>query len=158
MKPNRTLLLIGIAGLALAILAGKKIMSGLRGIRNHNPGNIRLKAGTTWVGQVPPAQQTDPDFVQFSSPVYGIRAMARILQNYAARGLTSVSSIISTWAPPGENDTLAYIRSVASRLNLAPDVPIPSHLQADLIAAIIQHENGQQPYTRDDIERGISLA
>ena len=148
-------------GLLAAILftGGAAVVSylGGRGIRNNNPGNIRL-SGTTWQGQVPPAEQTDDEFVQFTDPKYGIRAMARILNNYALRGLNTIREVISTWAPPSENNTESYIHAVAQRLNLSPDSIIVDSAKPALIAAIIQHENGSQPYPVELIKQGISLA
>ncbi len=49
-----------------------------RGFRNNNPGNIRH--GEPWLGLA--EDQTDPDFCQFVSVEYGIRAMFRILETY----------------------------------------------------------------------------
>ncbi len=49
-----------------------------RGIRNNNPGNIRLSK-TMWQGQrLPP--QFDPDFVEFIAPRYGLadRVMGQV--------------------------------------------------------------------------------
>lgn len=66
-----------------------------------------------------------------------------ILSNYAKRGLDTVAKIISTWAPITENDTAAYIADVRKRLG--KDSVTPKDY-ATLCKAIIQHENGQQPY------------
>lgn len=126
-----------------------------RGLRNNNPGNIRL--GAAWQGMSP--TQTDESFVQFVSPEYGIRALARILDNYAARGLTTVASIINTYAPPAENNTGAYVMAVADALGVDPNAQIDvTSTLPRLVAAIIQHENGLQPYGMDVIQRGIALA
>lgn len=147
------------AGLAFAVLAfvGVKTMSGSRGIRNNNPGNVRLSA-TTWAGQVPAAEQTDPEFVQFTDPVYGIRAMARIMKNYFARGVTTLAQVAATWAPPSENDTQAYIQSLVAQTGYDPNARLsPADLPA-IIPAFIRHENGSQPYTAAQISKGISLA
>lgn len=133
-----------------------ELTSGRRGIRNNNPGNIRL-SGTTWQGQVPPDQQTDTDFVQFTDARWGIRAMARILNNYALRGINTVSGIISTWAPPTENKTAAYINAVADDLHVSPNAVVTDALKPSLIAAIIRHENGQQPYSMATIQAGVAL-
>lgn len=126
-----------------------------RGLRNNNPGNIRL--GEHWQGMTP--TQTDSAFVQFESPEYGVRAMARILYSYQRRGLLSVRDIISTWAPPNENNTDAYIADVAHSMNVAADQELNFNTQLPtLIAAIIKHENGIQPYSMATIEQGIALA
>jgi len=128
-----------------------------RGIRLNNPGNIR-HGRDQWLGMS--SEQPDNSFIYFESPEYGIRAMVRILQSYARRGVVSIKQIISTWAPPVENDTESYIKSVSDRLQIDKDYPLD--LGSDdlprLIAAIIQHENGRQPYDADTIYRGIELA
>ena len=133
------------------------LTSGSRGIRNNNPGNIRLTL-TKWQGQVGPDEQTDKSFVQFISPEYGIRAMARTLRTYFSRGTNTVRGIISTWAPANENNTAAYIASVSGALKTSPDTVLTVTQLPQLIAAIIQHENGKQPYSAETIARGISMA
>lgn len=76
-----------------------------RGFRNNNPGNIRH--GEEWLGLA--EEQTDPDFFQFVSVEYGIRAMFKILEIYREKyHLTTIDDIISRWAPPTENDTQPY--------------------------------------------------
>jgi hypothetical protein len=130
--------------------------SGKRGIRNNNPGNIRL--GSAWQGMR--EEQTDGSFVQFVDPKYGIRAMARIIDNYKKRGVKTISQIISTWAPSNENNTASYIDSVAKKTGW-PSFYIPDKSRGDylpLIKAIIYHENGEQPYSDAVINEGIGLA
>ena len=82
-----------------------------RGMRNCNPLNIRRVAGTRWKGQR--TEQTDREFVQFSSVEYGIRAAFCILDTYRRKyQATCVEDIITRWAPPSENATSEYIRTV----------------------------------------------
>jgi hypothetical protein len=129
-----------------------------RGIRNNNPGNIRW--GDDWRGLVPADQRTDPDFCQFIAPVYGVRAIGKILLSYRRRGLNTVRSIIATWAPPIENDTGAYAAHVAEQCGVTPDEYLPASANgyAALVKAIIQHENGQQPYSDNTIADALKLA
>lgn len=132
-----------------------QVFTGPRGIRNNNPGNI-VRSGVTWRG-MSPDQSRDSRFVVFDAPEWGIRAMARVLKNYMAQGYDTVQEVISRWAPPIENDTGAYVRAVANRLGVDPRAPInPTYIPA-LIEAIIQHENGQQPYPPELIARGVEL-
>lgn len=139
-----------------------------RGIRNNNPGNIRW--GDSWQGLIAPHMRTDKDFCQFTEPVYGIRAICRILVNYGSKagqpgvggpGIDTVREIISRWAPPSENDTEAYIRSVARSVGVDPnahiDITHPDVMRA-VVTSIIQHENGQQPYGADVIGKAIWMA
>jgi hypothetical protein len=127
-----------------------------RGIRNNNPGNIR-RSPTIWQGESQGAG--DPDFVTFTDPVYGIRAIARILLTYDRDGLQTVSEIINRWAPRTENATDAYVQAVSTAVGTdeyaALNVPA---MLPQLIKAIIEHENGEQPYTDEQIAKGIELA
>ncbi|HIC8743099.1 structural protein [Klebsiella aerogenes] len=135
-------------------------MSTARGIRNNNPGNIRW--GDDWKGLVPTAQRTDKSFCQFTSPEYGIRAMIIIVRNYQRKyGLNTVSDIIKRWAPPNENNTQAYINSVAQATGVTPEQCIDTsdtRFMMKLLQAIIKHENGEQPYSFDVFVQAINLA
>ncbi len=130
-----------------------------RGIRNNNPGNLR-KTETQWQGLAD--QQTDPDFFMFKSPIYGIRALARVLIAYRIKhGLRTIQQIIERWAPPNENDTAAYVRAVSADTGFPADQALDMHAYADLksiVEAIIKHENGQQPYTGAQIDKALVLA
>lgn len=126
-----------------------------RGLRNNNPGNIRR--GSKWLGMS--AVQDDKDFVKFDSPAYGIRALSRTLDTYRDKyGLNTVRGIIRRWAPPNENDTEAYITTVARIVGVHPDFELGAQHRPSLIAAIIKHENGKQPYPLAMITYGASLA
>src|SRR3990167_2174428 len=85
-----------------------------RGIRNHNPGNLR-RSKDPWQGLA--TSQTDPNFFQFKSAVWGIRALARTLITYQDKyRLSNVHDIILRWAPPMENNTGAYINAVCASM------------------------------------------
>lgn len=151
-----TLLWLLVAALAIAgIGTGVYLMT--RGIRNNNPGNIR-HGGSQWQGMS--LQQTDAEYVQFDDPVYGIRAMAKLLTNYQKNyGLDTIREIISRWAPPNENITESYVANVSRIVGASPDQTIDvAGALPKLVPAIIQHENGQQPYSDAQINRGIALA
>ena len=143
-------------------------MSTPRGIRNNNPGNIRWS--DDWKGLIPQAQSTDKDFCQFYDVKWGIRALVKVLLNYSKRpgmpgvgnsGIDTVREIISRWAPPNENNTEAYIQSVAKACGVKPNEAIyitDKSLLLKMVKAIIQHENGVQPYTDAILLEGIGLA
>ena len=136
-----------------------------RGIRNNNPGNI--EKGAPWQGlarleQMTPEQRDEPRFAVFTSPKWGIRALARLLMTYQARhGLDTVAAMIGRFAPPSENDTQAYVRAVARHMGLGErepfDISEHRHAQA-MVEAIIQHENGMQPYDAAALDAGLMLA
>lgn len=109
-----------------------------RGIRNNNPGNIEYGRFTRSMG----ATGSDGRFAVFESMEDGIRAAIALLQSYAARGIDTVQSIISKWAPSSENNTKAYVDAVAKQIGVSPD----AHLNVDQLSqvanAIFRHENG----------------
>lgn len=131
-----------------------------RGIRNNNPGNIRW--GDEWQGLVDKSQRTDKSFCQFISPEYGIRSMIIILRNYQSKhGLRTITGMIKRWAPPNENNTQAYIDSVAQATGTSADCLIDlndSRKLFPLLQAIIRHENGVQPYDYGVFVNAFKLA
>ncbi|MGH8350418.1 MAG: structural protein [Pseudomonas sp.] len=144
-----------------------------RGIRNFNPGNIRHAKGVRWQGMA--VAQSDSEFVQFTAPRWGVRAIARVLITYqdkrlAADGsrIDSVREIIQRWAPPTENNTDAYVMSVARALGLDADFEgvdvYDFEVMRVLVPAIIRHENGAGPlpggqwYGDSIIADGLALA
>lgn len=146
-----------LAGLLL-LAGGGAVYTMTRGLRNNNPGNIREGQGdrTWWQGERP----TDDDaaFEEFETPEYGIRAMAVILKNYLRQGRATIEQIISRWAPANENDTEAYINAVSRATGIPRTQPVSEADFPVLIAAMIKHENGIQPYSFATIEKGVSLA
>lgn len=127
-----------------------------RGLRNHNPGNIERRASTTWRG-ASADQSGDSRFVVFIAPLWGLRAMARILRGYLRDGVNTTRKIVSRWAPPGENNTPAYVAQVSGRAGLDPDMPVSEFHIPALMAAMIFHENGAQPYPDDLIAEAVEL-
>lgn len=130
-----------------------------RGIRNNNAGNIRW--GSAWQGLKVGGKEIDKEFCVFIEPEYGIRAMAKILLNYSKLyKINTIAGIIHRWAPPSENNTVAYINHVASVLGVDTDDTIDvrdNNTMLKLIKAIILHENGEQPYTDKQILNGIRM-
>lgn len=128
-----------------------------RGIRNNNPGNIRL--GEKWQGLA--EVQSDSSFCVFKTPEFGIRAIAKILLNYKKNGYNTPEKIINRWAPVCENDTKSYILSVCQVIGARPHDYIDVSEKAimlNLVKAIIRHENGIQPYGNEVLLKGIEMA
>ena len=121
-------------------------MSLPRGIRNNNPLNIR-RSKDQWKGLAD--AQTDRAFCQFKSLEYGWRAAFYLLTRtyYHKYRLYTIRTIIRRWAPPGENNTEAYIANVSRLTGIDPDEPIgiplekPSRWMMVGVAMAIQ-ENG----------------
>lgn len=128
-----------------------------RGIRNNNPGNIKFagQKGAT----------SDGVFAQFRTPFEGLRAIARQLLRYydgktTGKPLQSVSDIVGTWAPPTENDTLAYIAHISQMLGVTPDAQInlrDPNVMATMMNGIIQKENKRNPYG-DEMVRAAGVS
>jgi hypothetical protein len=129
-----------------------------RGIAGNNPGNLR--PGTTpWLGEIAP----DGGYCRFIDPEHGIRALCKTLLAYQVKhDLTTIRGIITRWAPSADNnDTEAYIRTVADAAGLPADATLDlndASVLSSLALAIIQHENGVQPYSALVLERAASQA
>lgn len=150
--------------LAVAIMAGLSMpkTAQARGIRNNNPGNIR-KGNDRWQGLAPDAEQTDPSFWVFVSPVYGIRAMAKTLRTYYEKhGIATIRGMVTRYAPPSENKTGSYVSAVAGALGVDADKALSLEefrgILPRLVAAMIHHENGSQPYDVAEIQEGVNKA
>lgn len=132
-------------------------MSVPRGLRNNNPGNIRLSKDK-WQGLR--ERQEDKEFFQFVSIEWGYRALMRTLQNYRWKhGMKTISDFITRWAPHKENDTGAYIRKVCREMEVPntyiPDIEDKATVCA-FAAAISLVENGI-PAVMEDVEKGWKL-
>ena len=140
-----------------------------RGIRNNNPLNIRHSADQ-WEGMR--AEQTDPAFVQFETMAYGYRAAWKTLESYSKYfhdlpKAFNVRNIIMRWAPPTENDTDNYIRTVLSLTGLGGNENLTQPSRATgyerlelLVRAMTTIECGI-PYKEVDVEairEGFDLA
>lgn len=122
-----------------------------RGIRNHNPGNLR--PGSRWLGLADPP--SDGEYLRFVAPVYGLRAAALLLRNYQRRnGLRTPQQIVNRWAPPSgrmldgrayTQDSDGYAAFVARRLGVQPtdavDLNDPQRLET-FLRAVVAKENG----------------
>lgn len=129
-----------------------------RGIRNNNPGNIRL--GDKWQGLH--LEQTDKSFCRFIAPEWGYRALFILMRTYERKyKICSIREIINRYAPPVENNTEGYIQLVAKELNVSPDDCLSVMQKEVLFAladAITRVENaGQQPWGVAEFEKGYAL-
>ena len=126
-----------------------------RGLRNCNPLNIRRVAGTKWKGQS--ALQTDASFVCFNAMEWGIRAAFCILRTYARRyQCLSPADIVGRWAPPHQNDTDAYIRSVCSWTGFGGRQHLTEADWPRLVQAMARQESGTT-LSEEIINKGFKL-
>lgn len=163
---GKIFLFSGIVLVGLAFIGGGMTYRHFkqRGIRNNNPGNLVL-TDIQWKGKVPRALNKDGKFEQFEDydgvpgHVWGIRAMFMDVRGDIQRdGLNTIRKLISVYAPTHENNTAAYIASVAKALKKGADAVLVPADYPGLLKAITLHENGVQPYPDADISRAMALA
>ncbi|WP_414454425.1 hypothetical protein [Enterobacter roggenkampii] len=122
------------------------------GFRNNNPGNLRIAANATG---------KNGGFATFANDADGRAAMARQLMLYGDRGNNTLDGIIHTYAPQSENNTRAYIDSVSKSTGFGAQQRINLHdpdVLKTLMAAMIKHESGAQPYTEDELSDSVRTA
>lgn len=128
-----------------------------RGLRNNNPGNIRL-GNFRYKGER--AKSSDSAFRQFESVEWGYRAMFVLLHTYATkRGCRTLRAMINRYAPPTENFTEGYLRCVTNTTHLSPDEPISTTdgaVMTAIVAAMSAVENGTKA-NMGDVWRGWEL-
>jgi hypothetical protein len=129
------------------------------GLRQNNPGNIRLTKKDKWQESLPP--QPGDQFVRFRAPQWGIRAIAKILISYDKAGISTPYDFAKRWAPPGDNnDTTAYAKHIADALavELYDYIDLDSfEVALPLVKAVILHENGRNPYKDQIIIDGLRM-
>ncbi len=123
------------------------------GLRNNNPFNLEYH-NIGWQGET----GSDGRFSIFDTSANGIRAgMINIHTKMTRDGLNTVRKLITRLSPAFENPTEDYVQYVSRRLGVAAEQPIYfSSSIVPLSKAIIQFENGSQPFT--DVELAWSLA
>ena len=129
----------------------------MRGLKNHNPGNIRISS-TKYVGEIQPSQ--DKAFKQFSEMRYGYRAMFVLLYTYQKKHkCNTIRDIISRYAPASENNTAGYISRVSRQAGIGAEAPLSTtNMQAmvPIVAAMSAVENGVAAVMQD-VDAGWDL-
>lgn len=133
-----------------------------RGLRNNNPGNLVLtEPQQGWMGSIDRPNNTDGTFEQFLFYVYGLRAMLKLMRNkMKVEGQNTIRRLITTWAPPSENATEAYIAQVADATGIPQNQPIDINDRERLYAlarSIELFENGQTVMSRTDFDQAFAL-
>lgn len=129
-----------------------------RGLRNHNPLNIR-HGKSRWQGMR--KDQTDREFVQFTTPAYGYRAAFLLLRTYIdLYKCDTLERVIHRWAPPQENLTYIYVSRVVGITGMSADTRLKSddgNQMVPLVMAMSRVENGV-PAVMGDVVAGWTLA
>nr|WP_257214420.1 virion protein [Vibrio coralliilyticus] len=131
-----------------------------RGVRNNNPLNIRESENdrTQWNGESP--LDLDKSFEEFTHPVYGFRAGARVLRSYYRQGYKTLSQMIHRFAPPNENDTSLYVKHVSQWTGIGENqiVDVTDQEQlAKLLHAMSRKEVGNY-YGINMAREGVAMA
>ena len=142
-----TLVMLIAGGAALAAIPSSS--NAPRGIRNNNPLNI--EAREQWQGQT----GDDGRFIIFETAKHGFRAAGRIMKTKQARGVRTIESIINEWAPSNENHTQNYINFVSEKSGFPADMILADSAYPLVISAMVQMENGVNPYSFDEIKSGF---
>jgi hypothetical protein len=124
---------------------------GSTGERNRNPLNLTALSG----------QAADGRFRHFSSWEEGVAGAVRQLQiNTEQHGTKTLADQIRRWAPPGENNTAAYIGRVAKEMGIDPNAPLntrdPETLRR-MVNAMSHVELGRQ-IPQEAIAKGVGMA
>ena len=130
--------------------------SGVRAIRNNNPGNLEFRGQA---GAVP--EDGSGRFAKFGSSAEGVAALIKQLQRYGSRGLDTLEEIINTYAPSSENNTQAYISALSKRLGVSGSDQLnlsDANTLAALVRGISTHEAGRDYLSNQDIMSGLQMA
>lgn len=119
-----------------------KHVGGTRAWRNNNPGNIRMSDFSRRAGAIGEAG----GFAVFPDEATGQRAVKRLLLGNSYKNLT-IANAVSRYAPPSENNTVAYQRSIEKLTGLSINRRISdlSDTELDKVVAAIRHIEGWRP-------------
>lgn len=98
----------------------KTDVTGNRGWRNNNPGNL---VASSWTQSQPGYIGTDGRFGIFDSVEAGRKAQAALLGTKNYQTLT-LSQAVSRYAPEFENNTTAYTQAIADALGVPTNTPM----------------------------------
>jgi len=129
-----------------------------RGIRNNNPGNIRI-SDASWIGKLYDLSN-EKAFERFETMEDGIRALIVILRTYFNRyKIHTIGGIIRRWAPPSENDTEAYIKAICKETGFERDTRLEFTLDdiLPIVVGICKHENGGYYITNEQITKAWEI-
>lgn len=124
---------------AASHLTGWSGIAANHGLVINNPGNLKF------AGQ-PGAVRGPGGFAQFPTMGAGVDAIARQFELYRLRGIDTVQSIVSTYAPASDgNDVPAYIKNIDKELGVSATQHLnlgDARVLAELIRAVIKQEIG----------------
>lgn len=112
--------------------------------RNNNPGNIRPGTFTTGQGAI----GSSGGFATFKSYEDGFNAIKKLMQTNTYKNLT-MGKAITTYAPPVENNTEAYISNVEKSTGISRNKIVNKFTDSELekFAKAIEKMEGTKPGT-----------
>lgn len=147
LRKNDVIIIAAIASLLMSPKSakgeGKSFLgdaSKPRGIRNNNPGNLKL-TNIPWKGKIPNHLNTDGIFEQFENWYYGVRAMWKDISGDILEGKNTIRKLITEYSTTDRGE---YIDFVSSFTGVGKDSRL---LEADmyvLLDAISRYENGRE--------------
>lgn len=126
-----------------------------RGEALHNPFDLELD-GIEWNGLI--STGTDTTFCEFIDDLHGLRAGFVNLKSQLREGFDTLETLITKFAPPSENNTIAYITAVSARTNIGKDAVLTLSELKNVGIAIIHQEQGECIYSDALINNALSLA
>ena len=138
-------------------------MKQARGMRNNNPLNIIKSEKINWQGEVKPS--TDPNFAQFETLEYGLRAAFKLLRTYYQKhGCRTIRQIVARWDPEGPKVIGAYVNTVCKHTGLSPDQQLPPMKEetkvmwCDIVLAMATMECGLNNEGRQSLRPDLEKA
>jgi hypothetical protein len=106
---------------------------------HNNPGNLKY-VGQEGASQGEPAEDGG-HWAAFQTPEEGAAALQRQIGLDASRGM-SARDFVTKYAPPGSNDTEAYIAQASQALGVSPDTKLSDIDPSRVAAFVAQKESG----------------
>lgn len=126
-----------------------------RGLKNHNPGNIRLTT-QAWKGKRPSKDNTDGQFEQFTAKFWGVRAMIRIVKGWIEKGkVSTLEDVINKYSPPSENNSNHIIATIAEKYGFNRNAILTADKETlrKIILGIGMMETGKGSITMADFDK-----
>lgn len=125
--------------------------------RNNNPLNIRFSNTNNWAGK---GGDNGTGFEQFDTPDHGFRAGLKLMRNHINNGSDTLSSLISKWAPAGDNNNpVQYAQSVSQQTGIPVDAKLnpndPQQMTA-VAKAMARQEGYGAPVSDSQLSRAWS--
>jgi hypothetical protein len=142
------------------MLTDNRAINTSRGVRNNNPMN--LVKGVKFLYQI--ENPNEKRFMTFAKTWQGIRAGVLDITTDISKGKNTLNILMNEYAPKFENDTTAYINTLAKKLNIGANDILnrkDENFMFNLVKNIIAVENGNDALkfiTDEDIKTGINAA